>query len=292
MRTLDSKKPSRKSNKALAITIALFSLIALLVVTAGVDDQFVNLYSYASSELEDQKEDIGITLTNHISQIASNSENNLEKETSNIEEQLIISESENGKELELRKQNVLSPSKVHLPAESEVAPAVLQNDPSYTVTNTNPNTNPNSNGGNQDMPSSSSSSFSPARGFQEILTTSPAVLFIRSSNKDSLGLKNMLNTEYTFSPEVIVVDLDKHTYGDRIQEYIRRNKLETYKSNYEEASQSPDVPYLFINGVSMINKSLKEDIMKQHIDGNLITKFREISDGKVSVSKVDTPSNS
>ncbi|BAO41871.1 pheromone-regulated membrane protein 4 [Kluyveromyces marxianus] len=291
MRTLDSKKPSRKSSKALAITIALFSLIALLVVTAGVDDQFVNLYSYASSELEDQKEDIGITLTNHISQIASNSENNLEKETSNIEEQLIISESENGKELELRKQNVLSPSKVHLPAESEVAPAVLQNDPSYTVTNTNPNTNPNSNGGNQDMPSSSSS-FSPARGFQEILTTSPAVLFIRSSNKDSLGLKNMLNTEYTFSPEVIVVDLDKHTYGDRIQEYIRRNKLETYKSNYEEASQSPDVPYLFINGVSMINKSLKEDIMKQHIDGNLITKFREISDGKVSVSKVDTPSNS
>lgn len=291
MRTLDSKKPSRKSSKALAITIALFSLIALLVVTAGVDDQFVNLYSYASSELEDQKEDIGITLTNHISQIASNSENNLEKETSNIEEQLIISESENGKELELRKQNVLSPSKVHLPAESEVAPAVLQNDPSYTVTNTNPNTNPNSNGGNQDM-SSSSSSFSPARGFQEILTTSPAVLFIRSSNKDSLGLKNMLNTEYTFSPEVIVVDLDKHTYGDRIQEYIRRNKLETYKSNYEEASQSPDVPYLFINGVSMINKSLKEDIMKQHIDGNLITKFREISDGKVSVSKVDTPSNS
>lgn len=126
--------------------------------------------------------------------------------------------------------------------------------------------------------------FNPDYNFNEILNTSPVVLFIRSSNTDSQYLKNLLLKEYEISPEISIVDLDQHSHGDKLQEYILNQKLSIPSSN--------SVPYLFINSASVINTSIEKDIKKLHSDGSLLQKFRHLANGKVLFEKMGLPSNS
>lgn len=134
--------------------------------------------------------------------------------------------------------------------------------------------------------------FDPSINFKEILSTSPVVIFTKSSDLGSQYLKNLLTKEYQISPQVAVVELDKHAKGKELQDYIKLNKLTAYKSNLSPSDDIPEVPYLFINGVSIINKGLKDDIKKLHKDGSLLDKLRTFAGEKVMFEKANLPSNS
>ncbi|AET38127.1 pheromone-regulated protein PRM4 Ecym_2394 [Eremothecium cymbalariae DBVPG len=134
--------------------------------------------------------------------------------------------------------------------------------------------------------------FMPAIAFQEILNTSPVVVFAKGMNRDSEYLKNLLHAEYEVTPEIAIVDLMKHDQGDELQKYIMLNKLNTYNTHYDASDDIPDVPYLFINGVSVINVSLEKDIKLQHTSGLLIEKLRSFAGEKVKFKRLSPPSNS
>ncbi|CCF55822.1 hypothetical protein KAFR_0A03870 [Kazachstania africana CBS 2517] len=125
-----------------------------------------------------------------------------------------------------------------------------------------------------------SASFDVETNFNEILNTSPVVLFIKTSDKQSNYFKNLLLREYEISPEVAVVDLDKHSNGAKLQEYIRKNKLMT---------KDQKLPYLFINSVAITNN---DNLKKFHKDGTLLENFKKLGNGKIMFKKIEAPSNS
>lgn len=140
--------------------------------------------------------------------------------------------------------------------------------------------------------SDSKANFQPATLFQEVMAASPVVLFIRSSEASSMELKNFLSSEYSFSPEMAVVDLDKHEHGKEVEDYIGSNKLNQRRVGTSNSHQLLRAPYMFINGVSVINNSVEENIKTPHVEGTLIETFTKLTSNKVLVSEVQTPSNS
>lgn len=131
-------------------------------------------------------------------------------------------------------------------------------------------------------------SFDAEKNFKEIINTSPVVLFIRSSEPESNYLRGLLTKEYEMSPEMVVVDLDKHVQGHILQNYIKNNQL----NNFANDNGATEVPYLFINGVSVINDGLKKDIVDLHSNNQLLTKLRTYSSDRVLFQKKGMPSNS
>lgn len=125
--------------------------------------------------------------------------------------------------------------------------------------------------------------FSPERNLNEILNTSPVVLFVRSSQRDSQYLRSLLLREYEISPQIAVVDLDQHAYGDALQRHIRDTKM----GRREDAP----LPYLFVNGVSAIANSAQNKVREAHVDGELLDQLRHLAAGKVLFQKVGAPSN-
>ena len=125
--------------------------------------------------------------------------------------------------------------------------------------------------------------FSPERNLNEILNTSPVVLFVRSSQRDSQYLRSLLLREYEISPQIAVVDLDQHAYGDALQRHIRDTKM----GRREDAP----LPYLFVNGVSAIANSAQNKVREAHVDGELLDQLRHLAAGKVLFKKVGAPSN-
>lgn len=125
--------------------------------------------------------------------------------------------------------------------------------------------------------------FSPERNLNEILNTSPVVLFVRSSQRDSQYLRSLLLREYEISPQIAVVDLDQHAYGDALQRHIRDTKM----GRREDAP----LPYLFVNGVSAIANSAQNKVRDAHVDGELLDQLRHLAAGKVLFQKVGAPSN-
>ncbi|CDO92891.1 unnamed protein product [Kluyveromyces dobzhanskii CBS 2104] len=282
----------KKGNRVLLTSLGLFAVVLFIVFTFGNDGSLIDYKRFSTGGLQaDELHESevsasriskeGDTMSTSLRSILANYAVASAEADSTAEKKMPLGVSELEKKKELREQKVLSPNTIS-PSESEVAPIVA---PKVVQ-------NSGSSGSIGFSGKHASEQFNPSLGFQEILTTSPVILFIKSSVQSSVDLKNILTLEYTFSPEVIVVDLDKHSHGESIQEYIQLNRLATYKSHYEESSKSPDVPYLFVNGVSLINKSLKSDLLNKHADGTLLSKLRYFADGKVSISKLDTPSNS
>ncbi|SCW03354.1 LAFE_0G08570g1_1 [Lachancea fermentati] len=127
--------------------------------------------------------------------------------------------------------------------------------------------------------------FDPAHNFQEILNTSPVVLFV-NADADSRDLKSLLSTEYEISPAPSVVDLDKHSCGSQLDAYIRKHAL---RSVSPQVSQPP---YLLVNGRSVINRGLRADVLEPHDDGVLLDKLKKIAGTEVMVSRTNAPSNS
>lgn len=131
--------------------------------------------------------------------------------------------------------------------------------------------------------------FDPKTNFLDIIRTSPAVLFIKSSQADSIFLKKLLQREFEISPELAIVDLEKHSHGYELEKYIKQNKLSIDPSAPLESIQSP---YLFLNGVSVINNGMVRDIIEPHSKGLLLSILKSEARGNLLVEKKDIPSNS
>lgn len=106
---------------------------------------------------------------------------------------------------------------------------------------------------------------------------------------DSVFLKRLLQREFETSPELAIVDLEKHSYGYELEKYIKENKLDVDPSTALEAIHSP---YLFLNGVSVINNGIARDIIEPHSKGLLLPVLKSKAGGNLLVEKRDIPSNS
>ncbi|CAI4053053.1 hypothetical protein SKDZ_16G1190 [Saccharomyces kudriavzevii ZP591] len=189
----------------------------------------------------------------------------------------------------------------HIQSEVEVdipAPA-SENDLSFSSTSFRTDEIVTSTATSKISPSSSSSmaskkndgqkEFDPKVSFLDIISTSPAVLFIKSSQMDSIFLKNLLQREFEISPELATVDLEKHSHGYQLEKYIKQNKLSINPSTALESIHSP---YLFLNGVSVINNGMAKDIIEPHSEGLLLSVLKSEARGNLLVEKKDIPSNS
>lgn len=131
--------------------------------------------------------------------------------------------------------------------------------------------------------------FNPMKNLHQILNTSPVVLFINSqtTSADELNksntLKNFLQFNYEISPQVAIVDLNKHQHGTLLQDYIKQ-----YKLNRNDNAQ---LPYLFINSRSVLDNNLKDNLSQFHDSGDLLKRFKNFADGKVIFEKIELPSN-
>lgn len=131
--------------------------------------------------------------------------------------------------------------------------------------------------------------FNPMKHLHQILNTSPVVLFLNSKkgSPDELYqnnlLKNFLTVNYEISPTLAIVDLNKHENGGLLQDYIKQYKL--------NRNDNTNLPYLFINSRSVLDTDLKDHLTQYHHSGELLQRFKNFADGKVSFNKIDLPSN-
>ncbi|KAL3232193.1 Pheromone-regulated membrane protein 4 [Nakaseomyces bracarensis] len=140
--------------------------------------------------------------------------------------------------------------------------------------------------------------YDPEMMFKQIINTSPAVLFVRSSEHDSIVLRKLLTTDYEITPELLIVDLDMHKNGVLLEQYILENKVKPSKKknmllqNTASIPMEKKAPYLFVNGVSLVNTNLGEDVMKLHSKNQFLTKLKAYAGENVVFHKRDLPSNS
>ncbi|KAH3902341.1 uncharacterized protein SCODWIG_02255 [Saccharomycodes ludwigii] len=137
--------------------------------------------------------------------------------------------------------------------------------------------------------------FDPMISFHEIINTSPVVIFCKFGSKDCEYLTNLLNSEYEITPQPIVVELNKHKHGKLLQDYIQNNKLIVYGETLQGLNYDNelllDVPYLFINGASIINRGISHDIKKLHKNNQLLDRFNHYASDNVSFKRIGSPSN-
>ena len=157
------------------------------------------------------------------------------------------------------------------------------------ITNNNNNNNNNNHISSYSLDVSGEHSFDPMKSLHQILNTSPVVLFVDStSTGDELNnsnlLKSILLNNYEISPELVIVDLNKHTNGNVLKDYIRAYKLSD--------DDNPQLPYLFINSRSVLNKVYKQHLLDYHASNELLNRFKKFAEGKVIFDKLELPSNS
>lgn len=118
--------------------------------------------------------------------------------------------------------------------------------------------------------------FDVATEYAMIMEFSPIIIFSKSYCRFSAALKNLLATEYDFTPRYYIVELDKHTHGAELQKYI------------EQRTGRRTVPNLIINGIS---RGGSDDIARLHQNGDLLESLKKWTDGKVSIKQLQKPSN-
>lgn len=119
--------------------------------------------------------------------------------------------------------------------------------------------------------------FDPAKEFASIMAISPIVIFSKTYCGYSKALKNLLKSEYEITPAPTIVELDKHTNGKELQEYIGLK------------SGRKTVPNLFINGVS---RGGSDDMKALHTEGKLLSSLNTWGEKNIKVNRVNAPSNS
>lgn len=121
-----------------------------------------------------------------------------------------------------------------------------------------------------------SAEFDPAKEYSMILGHSPVVVFSKSYCPYSTRLKDLLAKEYRFTPNYVVIELDKHKKGAALQKYV------------EKQTGRATVPNLVINGKS---RGGSDDIKALHDNGELLDNLVKWSDGSFTVDKLEKPSN-
>ncbi|KAH3671443.1 hypothetical protein WICMUC_004624 [Wickerhamomyces mucosus] len=129
----------------------------------------------------------------------------------------------------------------------------------------------------KDSKDTDSSSFDAQTEFNQILSLSPVVIFSKTYCGYSAALKKLFKSEYELTPAPTIVELDKHSHGKELQDYIASK------------SGRKTVPNLFINGVS---RGGSDDMKLLHQENKLLNSLKEWGGKGLSVDKISAPSNS
>lgn len=124
--------------------------------------------------------------------------------------------------------------------------------------------------------------FDAAKALLEIRAMSPMVIFSKTYCPYSKRLKQLLRDNYQITPEPTIMELDKHGYGQNLQEYL------------EETTGRGTVPNVLV-GTSLESRGGCDDIKKLHDEGKLLTLLVEwgsTDSKKLDVKKIEAPSNS
>lgn len=119
-------------------------------------------------------------------------------------------------------------------------------------------------------------SFDAKAEYSEMLRLSPVIIFSKTYCPYSKRLKSLLEQEYEFTPGYNVIELDIHSHGTELQEYIK------------EKTDRGTVPNMIVNGIS---RGGSDDIIALHKNGELLSSLREWSGGSFEVKQTDKPSN-
>ena len=112
--------------------------------------------------------------------------------------------------------------------------------------------------------------FDVAKEYAAILAKGPMVIFSKSTCPYSSKLKKLLRTNFQFSPEPVIVELDKHEHGDVLQGYIK-----------EETGRGT-VPNLIVGGLS---RGGSDDIQKLFDEGTLLKELKTWGFGDLEVTQ-------
>ncbi|CUS22637.1 LAQU0S06e02542g1_1 [Lachancea quebecensis] len=118
--------------------------------------------------------------------------------------------------------------------------------------------------------------FDPAKEYQQILASSPMIVFSKSRCPFSQKIKELLKKEFEFSPHYLVVELDKHDHGAELQKYIGT------------LTGRSTVPNVIINGVS---RGGNDDFQKLQEEDELLSSLKTWCGKALTVSKKEKPSN-
>ncbi|SMN20297.1 similar to Saccharomyces cerevisiae YDL010W GRX6 Cis-golgi localized monothiol glutaredoxin that binds an iron-sulfur cluster [Maudiozyma saulgeensis] len=112
--------------------------------------------------------------------------------------------------------------------------------------------------------------------YSEMLRLSPVIVFSKTYCPYSKKLKSLLEQEYEFTPGYNVIELDMHSHGAELQEYIK------------DKTGRGTVPNMIVNGIS---RGGSDDIMALHKNGELLSSLKDWSAGSFEVKLADKPSN-
>lgn len=118
--------------------------------------------------------------------------------------------------------------------------------------------------------------------FKDILSSSPVILFVTSSESESFHLLNILTSEFEIYPEMWIIDLDKMKDDGKLLNHLKDTIT----------SQMDSIPFLFINGTPVLTKNdLNEDIKENEKQSQLSDKLQSLANGNVIITKKSAPSN-
>lgn len=120
--------------------------------------------------------------------------------------------------------------------------------------------------------------FDPVKELIQIRSLAPMVVFSKTYCPYSKRLKKLLNDNYEITPQFSVVELDKHKSGKLLQEHLAK------------ISGRGTVPNVLI-GPSNESKGGCDDFLNLHESGKLAAVLNEWGNKKLSVKKIETPSN-
>ncbi|KAK6200023.1 thioredoxin-like protein [Scheffersomyces amazonensis] len=120
--------------------------------------------------------------------------------------------------------------------------------------------------------------FDPSQSLLEIRSLSPMTIFSKTYCPFSKRIKSLLADNYEISPKYTVVELDKHEHGKELQAYLA------------EVTGRNTVPNVLV-GASHESRGGADDFVKLHKDGLLASSIETWGNSKISVKKVNPPSN-
>lgn len=121
--------------------------------------------------------------------------------------------------------------------------------------------------------------FDATKEYLEIRALSPMVVFAKTYCPYSKKLKKLLHDNYEITPEFTVVELDKHSHGAELQEYLK------------DITGRGTVPNVLIGRKNLESRGGADDFVKLHEEGKLLEMLNTWGDKEIVVKRADAPSN-
>lgn len=111
-----------------------------------------------------------------------------------------------------------------------------------------------------DLTTSQGEEFNPEKEYQSILKLAPVIVFSKSYCPHSMFVKELLQKEYAITPDLQIVELDKHPSGAELQAYVKQK------------TGRGTVPNVIVAGKSLGGG---DEMRALHKEGELAERFHE-----------------